>query len=98
MKPVAINERLLIVVLASIQFTHMMDFVVMMPLGPQLMRTLHIGPGEFALLVSVYTLAAGCATLLAGFYVDRFDRRTTLLVLYAGLLGYLRLRAPMACS
>lgn len=84
MKPDAINERLLVFVLASIQFTHMMDFVVMMPLGPQLMRALHIGPGEFALLVSVYTLAAGCATLLAGFYVDRFDRRTTLLVLYAG--------------
>ncbi|MEQ1882600.1 MAG: MFS transporter [Burkholderiales bacterium] len=81
-----LNERYLIFTLAAVQFTYMMDFVVMMPLGPQLMRGLSIGAGEFSLLVSIYTLAAGLASLLAGFYIDRFDRRTTLLCLYAGFL------------
>jgi predicted MFS family arabinose efflux permease len=80
------SERYLIFTLAAVQFTYMMDFVVMMPLGPQLMRGLSIGASEFSLLVSIYTLAAGLASLLAGFYIDRFDRRTTLLCLYVGFL------------
>ena len=48
-------ERLLIVLLTAINFTHLLDFVVMMPLGPQLMRVLAISPQQFSWLVSAYT-------------------------------------------
>ena len=77
-------ERSLILILAAVQFTHIMDFMVMMPLGPQLMRVMLISPQQFGLLVSVYTLTAALAALAVAFYTDRFDRRKTLLLLYAG--------------
>ena len=57
MKPFA--ERSLLLLLASIQFTHITDFMIMMPLGPQLMRDLNISPGQFGGLVSAYTISAG---------------------------------------
>jgi multidrug resistance protein len=80
------QERRLIAVLAGVQFTHIMDFMVMMPLGPQLMRVMHISPAQFGLLVSIYTISAAIASLVAAFYTDRFDRRKTLLFLYAGFV------------
>src|SRR3954463_5914373 len=80
------GERKLVLVLAAIQFTHIMDFMIMMPLGPQLMRVMLISPQQFGLLVSVYTLTAAAAALAVAFYTDRFDRRTTLLFLYAGFV------------
>ena len=81
-----ISERLLVLVLAAIQFTHIMDFMIMMPLGPQLMRVMLISPQQFGLLVAAYTLSAAAAALAAAFYTDRFDRRKTLLFLYAGFV------------
>jgi len=79
-------ERTLVLVLAAIQFTHIMDFMIMMPLGPQLMRVMLISPQQFGLLVSAYTLTAAVAALAVAFYTDRFDRRQTLLFLYAGFV------------
>jgi predicted MFS family arabinose efflux permease len=69
-----------------VQFTHIIDFMVMMPLGPQLMRVLHITPREFSLLVSAYTLSAAVAAFCMALYIDRFDRRHALLFLYAGFV------------
>jgi MFS transporter, DHA1 family, inner membrane transport protein len=80
------NERLILFILASVQFTSIVDFMIVMPLGPQLMRSLVIGPSEFGLVVSSYTFAAGGAGLVASAIVDRFSRRTTFLCLYAGFL------------
>jgi predicted MFS family arabinose efflux permease len=79
-------EWLLLLVLAAVQFTHSMDFMVMMPLGPQCRQELHISPQEFAIVVSSYGFSAAIAGLLAAFLIDRFDRKKTLLVLYAGLI------------
>ncbi|HMF06437.1 MAG TPA: MFS transporter, partial [Methylocella sp.] len=79
-------EWLLLLVLAAIQFTHSMDFMVMMPLGPQCREELHISPQRFAMVVSSYGFSAAIAGLLAAFFIDRFDRKITLLVLYAGLI------------
>ncbi len=81
-----ISERPLVLVLAAIQFTHVMDFMIMMPLGPQLMRVMLISPQQFGLLVSAYTLTAAVAALAVAFYTDRFDRRKTLVFLYAGFV------------
>ncbi|MBA4016302.1 MAG: MFS transporter [Pirellula sp.] len=80
------REQLILFILAAVQFTTIVDFIIVMPLGPQLMRTLNIGPAEFGAVVSSYTFAAGVAGLIASSIVDRFARRTTFLVLFAGFL------------
>jgi predicted MFS family arabinose efflux permease len=80
------RERLVLFILAAVQFTTIVDFMIVMPLGPQLMRTLRIGPTEFGLIVSSYTFAAGAAGLVASSIVDRFARRTIFIVLYTGFL------------
>jgi predicted MFS family arabinose efflux permease len=79
-----LSERPLLLLLAAVQFTHIMDFMIMMPLGPQLMRELQIGPGQFSALVAAYTISSGVVGLLAAPFIDRFDRRTLLLFTYAG--------------
>lgn len=78
------SERLVLLILAAIQFTHIMDFMVMMPLAPQLMRELDLGAGQFSALVAAYSVAAGIVGLLSAPFIDRHDRRTLLLVTYAG--------------
>jgi predicted MFS family arabinose efflux permease len=78
------RELALLGTLAAVQFTHIVDFMIMMPLAPQLMRLWGIGPQAFGLLVSVYTFAAAASGLVAVLVVDRYDRRHALLVMYAG--------------
>lgn len=80
------RERLVVLTLAAVQFTTIVDFMIVMPLGPQLMESLKIGPEEFGLIVSSYTFAAGAAGLVASSIVDRFARRSTFMILYAGFL------------
>ena len=77
-------EWALIFVLVAIQFTHMVDFVIIMPLGGRLMRELSLTEAQFAHIVSAYAWAAGIASLAASFVMDRFDRKTVLLWMYAG--------------
>ncbi len=91
--PDARRERWLLLTLAGVQFTHILDFMIMMPLGPQLTRIFGIDNAAFGLLVSAYTLSAGVSGLAASLYVDRFDRRRLLLVLYA-----LFALATLACA
>lgn len=78
------KEKLLLISLAVIQFSHIVDFMLMMPLGPQLMRIFEISPHQFGLLVSAYTFAAGATGLLSAFFIDRFDRKKSLLFFYFG--------------
>lgn len=80
------RQRVILLILAVVQFTNIVDFMVVMPLGPQLMRTLGIGPAQFGLIVSSYTLSAGVAGLLASALIDRFDRKSSFLCLYFGFL------------
>jgi predicted MFS family arabinose efflux permease len=77
-------EWLLLLVLGAVQFTNVMDFVIVMPLGPQLMRELDILPQQFGFMVSVYGFSASLAGLLAAWFIDRFDRKKALLFLYGG--------------
>ena len=78
------QERTLLYVLAAIQFTHILDFMVVMPLGPRLMEIFRITPAQFGLIVSTYTFSAGLFGLVAAWFLDRFDRKRALLVLYVG--------------
>lgn len=79
-----IREKWLLITLAAIQFTTVLDFLIIMPLGPQYMRVFHINPPEFGIIVSSYVFSAGIAGVLASLFIDRFDRRTALLWLYFG--------------
>jgi predicted MFS family arabinose efflux permease len=81
---VEIREGLLLFILATIQFTNIMDFVIMMPLGPQLMRVFQINPQQFGLVVSAYTFSAAVSGFCSAFYIDRLDRKKALLGLYLG--------------
>lgn len=76
---------MLLFLLATIQFTNIVDFLIMMPLGPQFMRIFAITPGEFGFVVSAYAFSAGVSGVAAAFFLDRFDRRVAILALYAGL-------------
>lgn len=80
------RERALLWLLMVLQFTSIVDFMIMMPLSSQLMSVFHIQPAEFGLLVSSYSIAAGVSALLASSLADKFDRRHALLFSYAGLL------------
>ena len=64
------RERWLLLTLAGIQFTHILDFMIMMPLGPQFTRIFGISNAQFGLLVSAYTLSAGLSGLLASTAID----------------------------
>lgn len=77
------RERGLVLALAGVQFAHILDFMVMLPLGPMLMDALRISTSQFALLVSVYTLAAACSGVLAAGFVDALERKGLLLALFA---------------
>ncbi|MCC7466438.1 MAG: MFS transporter [Saprospiraceae bacterium] len=63
-----------------------MDFMIMMPLGPQLMELLKITPQQFSLAVSAYGITAGISGFIAAFFVDRFDRKSILVFAYIGFL------------
>jgi predicted MFS family arabinose efflux permease len=78
------REWVLLLVLAAVQFTNIMDFVILMPLGPELTSALKITAAEFGWIVSAYGFSACLFGLLAAWYLDRFDRKSALLVLYAG--------------
>jgi len=80
------RELPLLLTLAAVQFTHIVDFMIMMPLGPQFMRLFAIGPQQFGFLVSAYTFAAAASGFVAAFWIDRFDRKRALLGLYAGFV------------
>ena len=87
------SERAFLLTLAGIQFSHILDFMVMMPLGPILMTSLGIGPKAFGLLVASYSFSAAISGLLAATFVDRFERKRLVLVILA-LFGL----ATLACA
>ena len=76
------RERFFLLSLAGIQFTHILDFMIMMPLGPEFIRELNINAHQFGLLLSSYTFAAAIAGVFATYYIDQFERRQLLLRLY----------------
>ncbi|HEY6404413.1 MAG TPA: MFS transporter, partial [Blastocatellia bacterium] len=80
------RELGILLLLAIVQFTNVLDFMVMMPLGPQLMRLMSMSPGQFSHVVSSYTIVAGLSGILSAFFIDRFDRKQALLFVYVGFL------------
>lgn len=87
------RELYLLLTLAGIQFAHILDFMIMMPLGPILMTAFGIGTHEFGLLVASYSFSAALSGLLGATFIDRFERKRLLLVMFA-LFGL----ATLACG
>jgi len=77
------QERGVLLVLSAVQFSHIVDFMLIMPLGPQLMRLFGISPGEFGVLVSAYSFTAAIFGFVNALYVDRMNRKTVLLAFFA---------------
>lgn len=78
------NETLLLLILSAINFAYILDFVIVMPMGPQLMRIFDIDATQFALVVSSYTISAGICGFAGIFFIDRFDRKKALLTSFGG--------------
>jgi MFS transporter, DHA1 family, inner membrane transport protein len=81
------KERMIIIILAGLNFTHMLDFMILMPLGNYLMPYFKITAQEFSILVAAYSLSAAISGFAAAFFVDRFDRKRILLFGYIGFLA-----------
>ncbi len=80
------REKIILLLLAAINFTHILDFMIMMPLGNYLMPYFDISSQQFSMLVAAYTFSAGISGFLAAFFVDRYDRKKVLLMGYSGFL------------
>jgi predicted MFS family arabinose efflux permease len=84
--PFSPYQKVVVALLAFLQFTIILDFMILSPLGALLMPTLKITPSQFGLVVSVYAFSAGAAGLLAAGFADRFDRKKLLLFFYSGFI------------
>lgn len=80
------HERSILLILAGMQFTNILDFVIMMPMSATFIQVFHIEPAQFAILLSSYSTSAAIAGVLSAFFVDRFDRKTAVLIAYGGFL------------
>ena len=79
-------QKFAIFILAITQFTVILDFMVMSPLGDILMKDLDLKPTRFGLVVSAYAFSAGISGLLTAGFADKFDRKKLLLFFYIGFI------------
>jgi predicted MFS family arabinose efflux permease len=79
-------QKVVIGILGFLQFTVILDFMIISPLGAIVMPTLHISPQQFGLAVSSYAFSAGASGFLAAGFADRFDRKRLLLFFYFGFM------------
>ncbi|MDI1304290.1 MAG: MFS transporter [bacterium] len=80
-------QKFAIFILAITQFTVILDFMVMSPLGDILMKSLNLKPSHFGLVVSAYAFSAGISGLLTAGFADKFDRKKLLLFFYVGFIA-----------
>ena len=79
-------QLLVVVILAVTQFTVVLDFMIMSPLGDILMKSMHLVPSEFGVAVSAYAFSAGISGFLTAGFSDKFDRKKLLLFFYVGFV------------
>ena len=84
--PFTSYQKFLIAVIAFIQFTVILDFMVISPLGVTIMRVLTINPKQWGMVVSGYAISAGLSGIVAAGFADKFDRKRMLLFFYAGFV------------
>ncbi len=97
-------EKFVIAILALVQFTVVLDFMVLSPLGAILMPGLGISTSQFGLVVSAYAFSAGASGLCAAGFADKFDRKNILLLFYTGFIcgtlycGVVSSYLPLLCA
>lgn len=85
--PLTAYQKIAIFILAITQFTVILDFMVMSPLGDILMKSLSMKPSQFGFAVSAYAFSAGISGLLTAGFADKFDRKKLLLFFYFGFIA-----------
>lgn len=83
----AIREGRLLFLIAAVQFVNILDFMMVMPLGPDFARALHIPTSELGLVGGSYTASAAVSGMVCSLFLDRFDRRSALAVALVGLVA-----------
>jgi predicted MFS family arabinose efflux permease len=81
-----VSERAVVLLIAAIQFINILDFMIVMPLGPDFARELGIGSNNIGFIAGSYTMAAAVSGVACAFFLDRFDRRRALAVAMLGLI------------
>lgn len=84
--PFSPYQKFVILILALTQFSVILDFMVMSPLGDMLMKSMNITPSQFGLAVSAYAISAGISGLLTAGFADRYDRKKLLMFFYTGFI------------
>src|SRR5215510_5176186 len=79
-------QKVVVGILAFLQFAVILDFMLMSPLGAVIMPALSITTAQFGTVVSAYAFAAGVSGLLTAGFADRFDRKRLLLFFYMGFI------------
>lgn len=79
-------QKLVVFILAITQFTVVLDFMIMSPMGDLLMKSINLKPTQFGVAVSAYAFSAGISGLLTAGFADRFDRKKLLLFFYSGFI------------
>src|SRR2546423_14242164 len=82
----ALSERRVVFLVGAVQFINVLDFTMVMPLGPDFARALTIPASELGKIISGYGQAAAVAGFAGSFFLDRFDRRKVLAVAMFGLM------------
>src|SRR5262249_58125953 len=80
-------QRVVVALLAFLQFSIVLDFMIISPLGAIIMPDLDISPQRFGEIVSAYAFSAGLSGLLAAGFADRFDLKRFLLFFYCGFIA-----------
>ena len=80
------KELIILFLLAGIQFTHILDFMIMMPLGNYLMPEFGINPGQFSILLASYPISSFISGIWMALLADKFERKSLLLFTYAGFI------------
>ena len=80
-------QKVVVGMLAFLQFAVILDFMLMAPLGAVIMPALSVTPAQFGTVVSAYAFAAGISGLLTAGFADRFDRKKLLLFFYTGFIA-----------
>ncbi len=84
--PLTSRQWGIVLLIAAVQFVNILDFVIIMPLGPEFARALGIAESNLGYVGGAYTGAAAVAGLLGSVFLDRFDRRHALAVAMLGLV------------
>ena len=79
-------QKIIIFLLAILQFTIVLDFMILAPLGDILMKSMNMSTKQFGTVVSAYAISACISGIFAAGFADKFDRKKLLLFFYAGFI------------